>query len=139
MLPGIQGAERSSGHAANLNGAGRRGGPTVILGCQRPSPQRGLNAEHDGTSVLYQPGSDSVESRYPPVEKMAYALVLAARRLRPYFQAHTIQVLTSLLMIPKSFHTGVCQSLFTTTWGSYKYKQESLFLEYLKPKPTKTF
>ena len=29
---------------------------------------------------------------------MAYALVLAARRLRPYFQAHTIQVLTNLPM-----------------------------------------
>ncbi|GAV69422.1 hypothetical protein CFOL_v3_12923 [Cephalotus follicularis] len=31
--------------------------------------------------------------RYPEVEKYAYALIIAARKLRPYFQAHTIKVL----------------------------------------------
>uniref|UniRef100_A0A2N9FPR8 Integrase catalytic domain-containing protein n=1 Tax=Fagus sylvatica TaxID=28930 RepID=A0A2N9FPR8_FAGSY len=30
------------------------------------------------------------EERYPPMEKLAFALVTAARKLRPYFQAHTI-------------------------------------------------
>ncbi|XP_077221986.1 uncharacterized protein LOC143855806 [Tasmannia lanceolata] len=34
------------------------------------------------------------EIRYQRVEKLAYALVVAARKLRPYFQAHTIKVLT---------------------------------------------
>ncbi|XP_077252557.1 uncharacterized protein LOC143891950 [Tasmannia lanceolata] len=34
------------------------------------------------------------EIRYQRVEKLAYALVMAARKLRPYFQAHTIKVLT---------------------------------------------
>ncbi|URD77573.1 Retrotransposon protein [Musa troglodytarum] len=34
------------------------------------------------------------EERYPPIEKLAFALVLAARKLRPYFQAHTIEVMT---------------------------------------------
>ena len=34
------------------------------------------------------------EERYPPVEKLAFMLVTAARKLKPYFQAHTIVVLT---------------------------------------------
>ena len=34
------------------------------------------------------------EERYPPMEKLAFALVTAARKLKPYFQAHTVIVLT---------------------------------------------
>ena len=34
------------------------------------------------------------EERYPKMEKLILALVTTARRLRPYFQAHTIEVLT---------------------------------------------
>ncbi|KAL5571672.1 hypothetical protein UlMin_021269 [Ulmus minor] len=34
------------------------------------------------------------ETRYPDVEKLALALMIAARKLRPYFQAHTIIVPT---------------------------------------------
>ena len=34
------------------------------------------------------------EERYPPMEKLAFALVTATRKLKPYFQAHTIVVLT---------------------------------------------
>ena len=34
------------------------------------------------------------ETRYSPAEKMALALVTAARKLRPYFQAHTIIIYT---------------------------------------------
>ena len=34
------------------------------------------------------------EERYPRIEKLAFALVMAARKLKPYFQAHTILVLT---------------------------------------------
>ncbi|XP_042466307.1 uncharacterized protein LOC122048857 [Zingiber officinale] len=36
-----------------------------------------------------------VESRYTDLEKLVFALVLAARRLRPYFLAHTIIVMTN--------------------------------------------
>ncbi|XP_042386566.1 uncharacterized protein LOC121978264 [Zingiber officinale] len=36
-----------------------------------------------------------VESRYTGLEKLAFALVLAARRLRPYFLVHTIIVMTN--------------------------------------------
>ena len=35
------------------------------------------------------------EERYTPMEKLAFALVTAARKLRPYFQAHTIILLTN--------------------------------------------
>ena len=34
------------------------------------------------------------EERYPPMEKLAFALVTAARKLKPYFQAHMVVVLT---------------------------------------------
>ena len=33
------------------------------------------------------------EERYPRMEKLAFALIIAARKLKPYFQAHTIVVL----------------------------------------------
>ena len=39
-----------------------------------------------------------VEERYPRMEKLILALVTAARKLRPYFQAHTIEVLTEYPM-----------------------------------------
>ena len=34
------------------------------------------------------------EERYPPMEKLAFALVSATRKLKPYFQAHTMIFLT---------------------------------------------
>ena len=33
------------------------------------------------------------EERYPQMEKLAFALITVARKLKPYFQAHTIVVL----------------------------------------------
>ena len=38
------------------------------------------------------------EERYPKMEKLILALVIAARKLRPYFQAHTIEILTKYPM-----------------------------------------
>ncbi|KAK2998279.1 hypothetical protein RJ639_022952 [Escallonia herrerae] len=35
------------------------------------------------------------ELRYPDTEKLAFALLIAARKLRPYFQSHSITVLTN--------------------------------------------
>jgi hypothetical protein len=34
------------------------------------------------------------EERYPQIEKLAFALIIASRKLQPYFQAHSIRVLT---------------------------------------------
>jgi hypothetical protein len=38
------------------------------------------------------------EERYPRIEKLAFSLIVSARRLRPYFQAHAIRVLTEYPM-----------------------------------------
>ena len=35
------------------------------------------------------------ETRYPLIEKMTLALVILTKKLRPYFEAHTIVVLTN--------------------------------------------
>ncbi|CAL8153011.1 unnamed protein product [Prunus armeniaca] len=35
------------------------------------------------------------EARYPDIEKLAFTLVVSARRLVPYFQAHTVHALTN--------------------------------------------
>ena len=39
-----------------------------------------------------------VEERYPKMEKLILVLVTTARKLRPYFQAHTIEVRTEYSM-----------------------------------------
>ncbi|KAK3030896.1 hypothetical protein RJ639_037246 [Escallonia herrerae] len=36
-----------------------------------------------------------VETRYPRIDKVALALVISARKLRPYFQSHTVIMLTN--------------------------------------------
>ena len=36
-----------------------------------------------------------VETRYPELEKLPLDLVIASRKLRPYFHVHTIEVLTN--------------------------------------------
>ena len=38
------------------------------------------------------------ETRYPEMEKLALALIIASRKLRPYFHSHTIRVLTNYLL-----------------------------------------
>ncbi|KAK1561191.1 hypothetical protein Q3G72_035306 [Acer saccharum] len=35
------------------------------------------------------------ETRYPDMEKLALSLIVASRKLRPYFQSHPIVVLTN--------------------------------------------
>ena len=35
------------------------------------------------------------KERYPPMKKLAFVLVTAAHKLKPYFQAHTVVVLTN--------------------------------------------
>ena len=37
----------------------------------------------------------NVETRYTSIGKLAYALILASRKLRPYFQSHKIEVRTA--------------------------------------------
>ena len=42
------------------------------------------------TSQAFQ----GAEAKYPRIEKMAVSLIVASRKFRPYFQAHTIIVMT---------------------------------------------
>ena len=35
------------------------------------------------------------ETRYPELEKLSLALIVASRKLRPYFHVHPIEVLTN--------------------------------------------
>ncbi|XP_022848739.1 uncharacterized protein LOC111371053 [Olea europaea var. sylvestris] len=44
------------------------------------------------------------ETRYPDIKKLALSLVIASRKLRPYFQAYSIEVLTNFLL--KQRHQG---------------------------------
>ncbi|XP_077222178.1 uncharacterized protein LOC143856020 [Tasmannia lanceolata] len=55
-----------------------------------------VREEHNQQKPVYYVSKvlHDAEIRYQRVEKLAYALVMAARKLRPYFQAHTIKVLT---------------------------------------------
>ena len=48
--------------------------------------------------VYYCSRALRVEERYPRTEKLILALVTAARKLRPHFKAHTIEVLTEYPM-----------------------------------------
>ncbi|XP_074323312.1 uncharacterized protein LOC141660244 [Apium graveolens] len=53
-----------------------------------------------------------VEIRYTSMEKLVYALILAARKLRPYFQSHKIEVRTAypprqILHAPESSRKNV--------------------------------
>ena len=50
------------------------------------------------------------ETRYSNIEKLALALVMFARKLRPYFQAHSIIVLTNHLL------RQILQSPDTSGW-----------------------
>ncbi|XP_077223340.1 uncharacterized protein LOC143856945 [Tasmannia lanceolata] len=55
-----------------------------------------IRDEHNQQKPIYYVSKvlHDAETRYQRVEKLAYALVMAARKMRPYFQAHTIKVLT---------------------------------------------
>jgi ribonuclease HI len=63
--------------------------PTVISAA--------LIREDDGVQkVVYfvSKALHGAEERYPQIKKLAFTLIIALRKLRPYFQAHTIRVLT---------------------------------------------
>ncbi|KAK8923593.1 hypothetical protein KSP39_PZI019849 [Platanthera zijinensis] len=55
------------------------------------------------------------ELRYPILEKLAFALIISARRLRPYFQAHSIQVITDHPL--RSIFEGVEHSGRLAKWS----------------------
>ncbi|KAL2513249.1 Uncharacterized protein Adt_18849 [Abeliophyllum distichum] len=50
------------------------------------------------------------ETRYSDMEKLALSLIIASRKLRPYFQSHSIEVLTNLPL------RQILQKLDTSGW-----------------------
>ena len=51
------------------------------------------------------------EERYPPMEKLAFALITAAYKVRPYFQAHTIVIQTNKPLRKTMNHPEVAKHL----------------------------
>ncbi|XP_052193952.1 uncharacterized protein LOC127802277 [Diospyros lotus] len=69
----------------------------VYLGVSEHALSAALVREEEGVQypVFYvSKRLVDAETRYTPMEKLAYCLVAASRKLRPYFQAHQIDVLT---------------------------------------------
>ncbi|KAL5571713.1 hypothetical protein UlMin_021310 [Ulmus minor] len=69
----------------------------LYLAVSKGAVSSALVREEDGVQWPIYYTSKSLldaETRYPEIEKLALALMVAARKLRPYFQAHTIIVPT---------------------------------------------
>ncbi|XP_065624956.1 uncharacterized protein LOC136065547 [Quercus suber] len=69
----------------------------LYLAVLRVAVSAALVREEEGTQQLVyfiSRGFRGAKERYPQMEKLAFALVTIARKLKPYFQAHTIIVLT---------------------------------------------
>ncbi|KAL5576836.1 hypothetical protein UlMin_018535 [Ulmus minor] len=69
----------------------------LYLAVSKGAVSSALVGEEDGVQWPIYYTSKSLldaETRYPEIEKLALALMVAARKLRPYFQAHTIVILT---------------------------------------------
>ncbi|CAL2270990.1 unnamed protein product [Prunus armeniaca] len=71
---------------------------TIYLSVSTTTVSSVLIRPHEGAEHLVHYVSKALqdaEVRYLDIEKLAFALVVSAKRLRPYFQAHTIHVLTN--------------------------------------------
>ncbi|KAL5560858.1 hypothetical protein UlMin_030605 [Ulmus minor] len=73
----------------------------LYLAVSKGAVSSALVREEDGIQWPIYYTSKSLldaETRYPEIEKLALALMVAARKLRPYFQAHTIIIPTKFLL-----------------------------------------
>lgn len=61
------------------------------------------------------------EARYPQIERLAFTMVTSARRLTPYFQAHTIRVLTNypLKRVLYKLDTSRCMVSWAVKLGEF--------------------
>nr|XP_011470652.1 PREDICTED: uncharacterized protein LOC105353311 [Fragaria vesca subsp. vesca] len=79
--------------------------------------------DHDNELPVYYCGIGFTdpETRYPDIEKLALALITAARKLRQYFQAHTIHVLTNhpLRQILQKHETSGCMVKWAIELGEF--------------------
>ena len=69
----------------------------LYLAISQAAVSTALVREEDGSQrpvYFISQAFRGAEERYPQMEKLAFALVTAAQKLKPYFQEHTIIVLT---------------------------------------------
>ncbi|XP_034213001.1 uncharacterized protein LOC117625570 [Prunus dulcis] len=77
----------------------------------------------------------SAELRYPPLEQLALALVVSARRLRPYFQAHGIKVLTNQPLRPTEKGQAVADFISELTPATVRPTSEAITETILPDQP----
>ncbi|KAF8079829.1 hypothetical protein N665_0998s0008 [Sinapis alba] len=69
------------------------------------------------------------ETRYPTLEKMALAVITTARKLRPYFQSHSIEILTDQplrTMMQNTNHSGrLSKWAFELSEHDIRYKNKT--------------
>ncbi|CAL8174574.1 unnamed protein product [Prunus armeniaca] len=98
MRPGISELEElQEPGTAIIETAPRRSPPPIPLGIQH-CRQLSIDTEaREGELPIFYVSKalQSAELRYTPLKQLALALVVSARRLRPYFQGHEITVLTN--------------------------------------------
>ncbi|KAF8099897.1 hypothetical protein N665_0236s0057 [Sinapis alba] len=86
-------------HDATGSGKTRRGGHTFslyrgIIDRRKWRPDKG-RSWRAATNFLHKQAHGGPETRYPMLEKMALTVITATRKLRPYFQSHSIEILTN--------------------------------------------
>jgi hypothetical protein len=70
--------------------------PSLYLAVSPTTVSSALIKDENGTQLPVNYTSKAIqgaEEKYPTMEKLALALIVAARKLQPYFQAHTIIIL----------------------------------------------
>jgi hypothetical protein len=72
------------------------GPATMEMDAPDPPPREG--PDYPTSSVLHQRCPPRSKTRYLEVHKLLYAVPIASRKLRHYFQAHRISVVTSYLL-----------------------------------------
>ncbi|XP_060960791.1 uncharacterized protein LOC133031326 [Cannabis sativa] len=95
---GIQKTERAHGQATNLIKARSRRGLVPILGRLRECSQCSLSSgrrESSASRYYVSKRMIGADTRYLVIEKLVFCLLMASRKLRPYFQAHPIKLLTN--------------------------------------------
>ena len=93
-IPGTKALLKQPPTPESIQG-GRRLVP--LLGNILNYSQRGLDLGREQeitSSVLHQLAFQGAEARYPRIEKITFALIMASRKLCPYFQANPIIVMT---------------------------------------------
>lgn len=105
MQGGLWGIEKAPYTYSNHGETIREWWVGLILGCIKGSCKCGTVEKWKGCPISYI--LHQHESCYTIIEKLALALVVAVRKLQPYFLAYTIKVLTDIQESTKeTWHFG---------------------------------